>query len=249
MRLCAKPIKGPARSASGYTVSKRPVRLIFPSALQLPSSPFSSSPPPPLLETSSRPPRWHVPRALGGLGRGRIAGEFHTRSGDEVDTGGGGGGGGEGRRGEAGFGEEDCETAVPGLNERRMRVKCSVCAAIKKPGPGRTGPRLAESHRVAANLNRHQQPPFVCFFCVSFFSLATLNPSPTLLSGRTNETFRRRIGRAVVVGSNGPRRVYLVGAGPLSGLLSPLLTKALNLWNTSSSHRSAATPGLWEGFA
>lgn len=112
---------------------------------------------------------------------------------------------------------------VHGLNEQRIGVKCSIYAALK------AGSRVHGSAQ--PNLISHCQfesEPATCYS--SFYSSSFTLSSPLLPpSSPCSQIDILVTDVAVVVHSNLPCRVYLVGAGPLSEWLSLLLTKTVNL--------------------
>lgn len=120
---------------------------------------------------------------LGGLGWDQLSGKFHTQSGDEVHKGGRVKVEGVSRRERERVRRrvwDCCFRVVCGLNERRMRVKCSIYVAIKSL-VWSTGPRWAKSHQSLPIWIRtnHQFPSF------SPSSFRPLLSSP-LLSLQTN---------------------------------------------------------------
>lgn len=117
---------------------------------------------------------------LGGLGWDRLGSKFHTLSGDDGDK------GGRGKvEGVSLMARETvrsrvwdrCLRLVPGLNEGRIGVKCSVCVAIKSWEQS-AGLCWAKSHQSLPIWTRTPPPP-------SSISLLSSSP-PTLLSVQAN---------------------------------------------------------------
>lgn len=182
---------------------------------------------------------------LGGLGWDQLCGKFHTSSGDEVDK------CGEGKvegvrqnvRDEVKRRVWDCcQRLVPGLNEWRTGLSALFVQLLKAGSrvQGLTEPNLI-SHCQFESEPATRFPSFFSFF----FGNSSPLLSPSSSCGRTDIPAADVL---VVVHSNAPCWVYLVGAGPLSEWLSLLLTKTANLWDALSFHRSTVTSGLWECF-
>lgn len=110
---------------------------------------------------------------LGGLGWDRLSSKFHTESEDEVDK------GGQRKSVRLLF------KTIPGLNETRIRVKCSICAAIKISSRvlGLAEPTLI-SH-CQFELEPATRFP-LSILLLFFFFRPLITPPPTLLSMQPN---------------------------------------------------------------
>lgn len=176
---------------------------------------------------------------LGGLGWDPLCSKFHTSSADEVDK--CGEGKVEGVRQTVRDGVKRrvwdcCQRLVPGLNEWRTGLSALFVQLLKAGSrvQGLAEPNLISHCQFESEpATRFSFPPF------------SATPHPSSSCGQTDIPTADVM---VVVHSNVPCWVYLVGAGPLSEWLSLLLTKTANLWDALSFHRSTVTSGLWECF-